>query len=72
MADELLDIKELDRNKKDYSRVLLIGGTIAAVILFALAALDGHRGDRHRPPLDRLLGHRTDGDLRTVWFLHHL
>ena len=39
MADELLDIKELDRNKRDYSRVLLIGGTIAAVIMFALAAL---------------------------------
>ncbi len=39
MAEELLDIKELDRNKKDYSRTLLIIGVVAAVILFALAVL---------------------------------
>ncbi|MGD1059915.1 MAG: type II secretion system F family protein [Methanomassiliicoccales archaeon] len=39
MAEDLLDIKELDRTKKDYSRTLLIIGVVAAVILFALAAL---------------------------------
>ncbi len=39
MAEELLDFKELDRNKKDYSRTLLMVGLIAAAILFVLAAL---------------------------------
>jgi flagellar protein FlaJ len=41
MAEELMDLKELDRKKHDYSRPLLYIGLAIAMIMFGLAVLTG-------------------------------